>query len=115
MRRSEAQRSTARRTAVTRRGAQAGIRSLTEQVTVASAAGFKKKTVGRRVIADLWTTNRQDARVADSFTQKIRRRISSGQLDGRDECYSKSSGSVNTKAILPFCRSLLVLGIPCQH
>jgi hypothetical protein len=40
-------------------------------VTVASAAGFKKKAVGRRVIADLWTTNRQDARLADSFTQKI--------------------------------------------
>jgi hypothetical protein len=57
--------------AVTRRCEQGGIRSLTEQVTVASAAGFKKKAVGRRLIADLWTTNRQDARLADSFTQKI--------------------------------------------
>jgi hypothetical protein len=36
------------------------------------AARFRKeKTVGRRATADLWTTNRQDACLANQFTKKF--------------------------------------------
>ncbi|MEH2495811.1 hypothetical protein V1294_002290 [Bradyrhizobium sp. AZCC 1678] len=42
----------------------------------------KRKTVCRRASADLWTTNRQDARLADSLAKKSEEELVQGNQTG---------------------------------
>src|SRR5688500_2506781 len=74
----------------------------------------EKKTVRRRADADLWTTNRPDARLANRLTKNLKK-IRSGQPNGRAGCYSQSSVSVNTRVTVPAHRSLPVPEVQCQH
>src|SRR5215207_11587474 len=93
-----------------------GIRNLTGDATAASlpATRFRKENCVRRAGADLWTTNRPDARLANRLTKNLKK-IRSGQPNGRAGCYSQSSVSVSTKVTVPAHRSLPVPEVQCQH
>ena len=63
------------------------------------------------------SVDNKSARCTSSRTthKKIRRRIRSGQPNGRGGCYSQSSVSVSTRVIVPAHRSLPVPEVLCQH
>ena len=68
-----------------------------------------------RASAELWTTNRPDARLARSLTKNIRKRNRSGQPTGEAGRCSQSSVSASIWAIAPAHRSRRVPEIQCQH
>src|SRR5215207_5305667 len=74
----------------------------------------EKKTVRRRADADLWTTNRPDARLANRLTKNLKKNWF-GATKRAGRCYSQSSVSVSTRVTVPAHRNLPVPEVQCQH